>query len=80
MSETFTAFVAEEVNGKIQIALKDLTTANLPDGDVTEGIGAVVTGGGSGLGEATARTLAAKGAKVAILDLGRSKGTAVGVP
>jgi len=35
MSETFTAFVAEEVNGKIQTALKDLTTANLPDGDVT---------------------------------------------
>lgn len=30
---------------------------------------AVVTGGGSGLGEATARALAAKGAKVAVLDL-----------
>jgi NAD(P)-dependent dehydrogenase (short-subunit alcohol dehydrogenase family) len=42
-----------------------------------EGIGAVVTGGGSGLGEATARLLAAKGAKVAILDLGRSKGAEV---
>ena len=27
---------------------------------------AVVTGGGSGLGEATARALAAKGAKVAV--------------
>jgi NAD(P)-dependent dehydrogenase (short-subunit alcohol dehydrogenase family) len=42
-----------------------------------EGIGAVVTGGGSGLGEATARALAARGARVAILDLGRSKGAEV---
>jgi NAD(P)-dependent dehydrogenase (short-subunit alcohol dehydrogenase family) len=42
-----------------------------------QGIGAVVTGGGSGLGEATARLLAAKGARVAILDLGRSKGAEV---
>ncbi|HEY8494862.1 MAG TPA: SDR family NAD(P)-dependent oxidoreductase, partial [Myxococcota bacterium] len=42
-----------------------------------EGIGAVVTGGGSGLGEATARLLAQRGARVAILDLGRSKGAEV---
>jgi NAD(P)-dependent dehydrogenase (short-subunit alcohol dehydrogenase family) len=42
-----------------------------------DGIGAVVTGGGSGLGEATARALAARGARVAILDLGRSKGAEV---
>ena len=31
---------------------------------------AIVTGGGSGLGEATARTLAANGARVAVLDVG----------
>jgi NAD(P)-dependent dehydrogenase (short-subunit alcohol dehydrogenase family) len=33
------------------------------------GIAAVVTGGGSGLGAAAARALAAKGAKVAVLDI-----------
>ena len=38
---------------------------------------AVVTGGGSGLGEATARALLAKGAKIAILDLGKSNGATV---
>ena len=42
-----------------------------------QGIGAVVTGGASGLGEATARALAVRGAQVAILDLGRSKGADV---
>jgi NAD(P)-dependent dehydrogenase (short-subunit alcohol dehydrogenase family) len=42
-----------------------------------QGIGAIVTGGGSGLGEATARLLASRGARVAILDLGRSKGAEV---
>ena len=36
-----------------------------PNGQV-----AIVTGGGSGLGEATARALAARGAKVAVLDVG----------
>jgi 3-hydroxyacyl-CoA dehydrogenase / 3-hydroxy-2-methylbutyryl-CoA dehydrogenase len=42
-----------------------------------QGVGAVVTGGASGLGEATARALAARGAQVAILDLGRSQGAQV---
>jgi NAD(P)-dependent dehydrogenase (short-subunit alcohol dehydrogenase family) len=38
---------------------------------------ALVTGGGSGLGEATARELTLRGARVAILDLPRSKGAEV---
>ena len=38
------------------------------------GSAAVVTGGGSGLGEATAREIVARGGRVLILDLGRSKG------
>ncbi|GGC27643.1 3-hydroxyacyl-CoA dehydrogenase [Novosphingobium marinum] len=38
------------------------------------GIGAVVTGGASGLGEATARSLAAQGARVALFDLNEDKG------
>jgi len=41
------------------------------------GVAAVVTGGASGLGEATARALAERGARVAILDLGHSKGAEV---
>ena len=41
-----------------------------------QGAGAVVTGGASGLGGATARELASAGARVAILDLPRSKGEA----
>ncbi len=40
-------------------------------------IAAVVTGGASGLGEATARALAAKGVKVAIFDMNEEKGEAV---
>jgi len=42
-----------------------------------QGIGAVVTGGGSGLGEATAREIVARGGRVAILDLPISKGAEV---
>ncbi|MBI5014971.1 MAG: SDR family NAD(P)-dependent oxidoreductase [Deltaproteobacteria bacterium] len=38
---------------------------------------AVVTGGASGLGEATARTLVAAGAKVSLLDLNQERGQAV---
>ena len=41
------------------------------------GISAVVTGGASGLGAATARALAAKGVKVAIFDLNKDKGQAL---
>lgn len=37
----------------------------------------LVTGGGSGLGEATARALAAKGAKVALFDIGMDRANAV---
>jgi NAD(P)-dependent dehydrogenase (short-subunit alcohol dehydrogenase family) len=42
-----------------------------------DGQSAVVTGGASGLGEAPARMLAAKGAKVAILDLNEERGNHV---
>jgi NAD(P)-dependent dehydrogenase (short-subunit alcohol dehydrogenase family) len=38
------------------------------------GIGALVSGGASGLGEATARELAARGARVAIVDLNEERG------
>ncbi len=40
-------------------------------------ISAVITGGASGLGEATARALAAHGVKVAIFDMNEAKGEAV---
>jgi NAD(P)-dependent dehydrogenase (short-subunit alcohol dehydrogenase family) len=40
-------------------------------------IAAVITGGASGLGEATARQLAAHGVKVAIFDMNEAKGEAV---
>jgi NAD(P)-dependent dehydrogenase (short-subunit alcohol dehydrogenase family) len=40
-------------------------------------VSAVVTGGASGLGEATARALAARGAKVALFDLNRERGESV---
>ena len=41
------------------------------------GVAAIVTGAASGLGEATARALAARGAKVAVLDRDSERGTRV---
>ncbi len=41
------------------------------------GVSAIVTGGASGIGAATARLLAAKGAKVVVADLQEDKGTAL---
>jgi NAD(P)-dependent dehydrogenase (short-subunit alcohol dehydrogenase family) len=45
--------------------------------ELNSSIAAVITGGASGLGEATARALAAKGVKVALLDMNKTKGEAV---
>ncbi len=42
-----------------------------------QGQAALVTGGGSGLGEATARALAAQGARVAVLDINAEQARAV---
>lgn len=42
-----------------------------------DGMVAIVTGGGSGLGEATARALAEKGARVALLDVAQDKAQTV---
>jgi len=42
-----------------------------------EGVAAVVTGGASGLGEATARALAGRGAKVAVFDRDAERGNKV---
>ena len=42
-----------------------------------DGVAAVVTGGASGLGEATARALAKRGAKVALFDRDRERGDRV---
>ncbi|QUT06876.1 SDR family NAD(P)-dependent oxidoreductase [Sphingobium phenoxybenzoativorans] len=44
---------------------------------IIEGVAAVVTGGASGLGEATTRLLASQGAKVAIFDLSEDRGQAL---
>ncbi|WP_417621035.1 SDR family NAD(P)-dependent oxidoreductase [Parasphingorhabdus sp.] len=45
--------------------------------ELNSNISAVVTGGASGLGAATARRLAAKGVKVALFDLNEEKGEAL---
>ena len=42
-----------------------------------DGIGALVAGGASGLGEATARELAARGAEVTVADVNQDAGTAL---
>jgi NAD(P)-dependent dehydrogenase (short-subunit alcohol dehydrogenase family) len=42
-----------------------------------EGSTAIITGGASGLGEATARALAGQGAKVALFDLNKERGESV---
>jgi NAD(P)-dependent dehydrogenase (short-subunit alcohol dehydrogenase family) len=44
---------------------------------LTSNTAAIITGGASGLGEATARALADKGVKVAIFDMNVERGTAV---
>src|SRR5512134_2283973 len=44
---------------------------------IDSSVAAVVTGGASGLGEATARALAAKGARVALFDLNEERGKGV---
>lgn len=44
---------------------------------ITEGMAAIVTGGASGLGEATARALSAAGAKVAVFDMNAERGEMV---
>ena len=45
--------------------------------ELNSNVAAVITGGASGLGEATARALAAHGVKVAIFDMNEQKGEAV---
>ena len=45
--------------------------------DLSNSVSAIVTGGASGLGEATARELARNGARVAIFDLNGERGAAV---
>ena len=45
--------------------------------ELNSSLAAVITGGASGLGEATARALRAKGVKVALLDMNKTKGEAL---
>ena len=45
--------------------------------ELNSGISAIITGGASGLGEATARALASHGVKVALFDMNEDKGKAL---
>jgi len=45
--------------------------------EITKDTAAIVTGGASGLGEATVRALVAKGAKVAVFDMNEERGNAI---
>lgn len=45
--------------------------------ELNSNVSAIITGGASGLGEATARALASQGVRIGIFDLNEEKGTAV---
>jgi NAD(P)-dependent dehydrogenase (short-subunit alcohol dehydrogenase family) len=51
----------------------DSSTDPAPSALSHEGAGALVTGGASGLGEATTRTLVARGARVAVVDMNEER-------
>ena len=53
------------------------TNESSAQGRSIAGVGAIVTGGASGLGEATTRALAARGARVAIVDMNQERADAL---